>query len=142
LLELQALFDPFNRGGSALTVEGGPHEEPIPFGVVDSYQVIRVKGDQFWLLLKEIGYQAEPQYSHDVKVVSWTQDDTWLLDLVDHLDRRYHIELIFPELDVEQYKQWQRWQRYKYRHRKRFLFADKTILEQSIQAANEWDQRA
>ncbi len=58
---LQALFDPFNEGGSWMTLAEG-REQPIRLGVIDSYTVTRVaphfnaKGNitrvEFWLLFK------------------------------------------------------------------------------------------
>ena len=87
---LQALFDPFNEAGSIMTLAEGD-EEPIMLDLVDSYLVTRAAGDTFWLFHKMIGYNNAAGHAHTIKVVSWSQDDTWFLDRVDDRDCRFHI---------------------------------------------------
>ena len=85
---LQALFDEFNRDGSLDGDAGGRRRRRCQFGLVDSYTVTRVaphfdaagnvtKTD-FWLMFKSVGYNNGYQYAHTIKVVDWSQDDTYL----------------------------------------------------------------
>ena len=103
--QLQALFDPFNQRGSWMTLAEG-REQPMRLGIMEGYTVTRVapqfdtRGNvthvEFWLFHKALGYHEGFQHAHTIKVVRWSQEDTYLLDLVDDRDRRFHIELIFP----------------------------------------------
>lgn len=138
LLQFQALFDPFNRGGSVLNIKGGPHDKPFTLGLIDSCLVTRVQDDNFWLHFKEVGYHDGFHHSHTIKVMAWLQDDTWLLHLVDDPGRQFHIELLFPEQDVVRYADWRRWRRYKPRRKKLFQTIDEEILESHIETAESW----
>jgi hypothetical protein len=100
---LQSLFEEFNRDGSFIVMREG-RGEPLPLGLVDSYTVTRVaphfdaagnttKTD-FWVMWKSVGYDNGYQYTHTIKVVEWSREDTYEIDLADDLGRRYHIELI------------------------------------------------
>ena len=122
---LQALFTVFNEGGSFMTMAEGD-EEPIMLDLVDSYLVTRAAGDSFWLFHKMIGYNNGWQHAHTIKVVSWSQDDVWFLDLVDDRGRRFHIELIMPETEPDLVETWRRWQAYRARHREGFAQVDLT----------------
>ena len=143
----QALFDPFNRGGSWMTLAEG-RQEPIPLGVIDGYAVTRVaphfdaKGNvtrvDFWLYFKALGYHEGFQHAHTVKVVRWSQEDTYLLDLVDDRDRRFHIELIFPDQEADLAADWNRWQEYKAENRERFERIDAELLAEHIEIAENW----
>jgi len=125
---LQALFEPFNEGGSWMALIE-PGREPVRLGLIDGYTVTRVaphfdaggevKRVDFWLLFKAVGYDEGFQHAHTVKVVGWSQGDTYLLDLVDDRNRRYHIELIFPDQEPELASDWSSWRRHKMRNRDR-----------------------
>ncbi len=144
---LQALFDPFNRDGSWMTLAEG-RQEPIPLGVIDSYTVTRVaphfdaKGDvtrvDYWLFFKALGYDEGFQHAHTIKVVHWSQADTYLLDLVDNRDRRFHLELIFPEQEPDLAADWNRWQEYKTENRERFERIDAELIAEHIEIAEGW----
>ena len=134
---LQALFDEFNKTGSTMTLAEDGYET-IRMGLQDSYIVTRVQGSDFWLFFKEGGYNNGFQYSHTIRVVSWSQEDTYLLDLVDDQDRRFHIELIFPELEPDLGEAWQHWQAYKAANRERFQRIDAQLLEEHLWIAETW----
>lgn len=146
---LQALFDEFNRDGSWMVMREG-RDTPLMFGLIDSYQVTRVaphfdaQGNltktDFWLLFKSVGYQEGFQYAHTMKVVDWGQADTYLLDLTDDRDRRYHIELIMDVAEHDYVVAWGKWQRYKTENRAMFDEIDAQLLEEHIRIAEEWDQ--
>lgn len=149
--KLQALFDGFNEKGSWMTMTEG-NDDPLEFGLIDSYLVTRVAphfdaaGDptktDFWVLFKSAGYNNGWQYAHTIKVVDWSQDDTYLLDLTDDLDRRYHIELLFPTLDLSLCADWEYWQDYKADNAEMFEQIDAQLLEEHIRIAEEWDNAA
>ena len=134
---LQALFDEFNKTGSTMTL-AQDGDETIDLGLQDSYIVTRVKGSDFWLFHKAAGYNNGFQYSHTIRVVSWSQEDTYLLDLVDDQERRFHIELIFPELEPGLGEAWQHWQAYKAANRERFQRIDAQLLEEHLRFAETW----
>ena len=92
--KIQALFDAFNRDGATMIMHEG-RDTPLPFGLIDSYTVTRIaphfdavgkltKTD-FWLVFRTVGYNDGYQYTHTIKVVDWSQDDPYLIDLVDDL---------------------------------------------------------
>lgn len=93
---LQALFDEFNKTGSALALSGGGRE-PGDRGLVDSYLVTRVKDNLFWLMFKMVGYHDDLHHAHTIKVISWTREDSRDLDLVDDADNRR----VFREIDAD-----------------------------------------
>lgn len=145
---LQALFKPFNTEGSWMTLaEKG--RAPIRMGIVDGFTVTRVAphfdagGEvtrvDFWLLLRLLGYDEGFQYAHTVKVVSWSQDDSYLLDLIDDRDREFHIELIFPDQEPDQAADWKRWSGYKAKNRGRFERIDAELLADHTRIAEEWE---
>ncbi len=138
---LQALFDLFNREGSYMTM-AEDDEEPIMLDLVDSFLVTRAAGDAFWLFHKMVGYNNSAGHDHTIKVVSWFQDDTWFLDLVDDRGRRFHIEQIMPETEPELVKAWRRWQAYRKRHREGFALVDADLLKQHVNIALRWDAPA
>jgi len=144
---LQALFDEFNRDGSFIVLREG-RGEPLPLGLVDSYTVTRVaphfdaagnvtKTD-FWVMWKSIGYDNGYQYSHTIKVVDWSRDDTYELDLTDDLGRRYHIELIMDATEHEYVLDWRRWLRYKAENAAEFEIIDAQLLEEHAKMAESW----
>jgi len=145
---LQVLFEPFNTGGSWMTLaEKG--RTPVRVGLVDGFTVTRVAphfdagGEvtrvDFWLLLRMLGYDEGFQHTHTIKVVSWSQDDTYLLDLLDDRDRRFHIELIFPDQEPDQATDWKRWSGYKAKNRGRFERIDAELLSEHTRIAEEWE---
>jgi len=145
---LQALFESFNKGGSWMSLME-PGREPVRLGLIDGYTVIRVaphfdaKGEMkridFWLLFKAVGYDEGFQHAHTVKVIRWSQEDTYLLDIVDDRNRKYHIELIFPDQEPDLASDWKRWRRYKVENRDRFERIDAEILTEHVQIAEEWE---
>ncbi len=139
MLDLQELFDQFNKGGSTMKLYQDGYT-PIDLGLCDSYLVTRVEGDQFWLFHKAAGYNNSSHYSHTAKIVAWSQVDTYLLDLVDDVGQRYHIELIFPEQEPDLAEDWKRWQAYKRANRKSFERMDAHLLEVHSEIANTWIQ--
>ena len=134
---LQKLFDDFNRVGSIMTMAEGM-EAPIRLGGIDSYTVTRVTGAGFWLMFKVLGYDEGFQHTHTVKVESWSQEDTLLLDLVDDRKRRFHIDLIFPKQELKLADNWRRWRAYRKANRVRFDQMDAQLLEEHIEIANNW----
>lgn len=146
--KLQELFAPFNDGGSWMSLVE-PGRESVRLGIVDSYTVTRVaphfdaeggvKRVEFWLLFKAVGYDEGFQHAHTVKVIGWSQDDTYLLDLVDDRDRKYHIELILPDQEPELASDWTRWRRYKRQNRDRFALIDEDLMTEHLRIAEEWE---
>ncbi len=148
---LQKLFDAFNENGSWMEMREGK-DDPLEFGLIDSYTVPRVaphfdaagnitKTD-FWLLFKSAGYNNGWQYTHTIKVIDWSQDDTYLLDLTDDRGRRYHMELLFPTLDLALSADWKYWQEYKAENKVMFERIDAQLLEEHTKIAEAWDATA
>lgn len=145
---LQSLFDQFNRDGSWMEMRE-EHYDPLRFGLIDSYIVTRVaphfdaQGNitktDFWLLFKSAGYDEGWQYSHTIKVVEWSQDDTYLLDLTDDRGRKYHIELIMDSTEPREVAAWKRWQQYRADNAERFAVIDAQILEEHTKMAEDWN---
>ncbi len=134
---LQALFAEFNQKGSTAVLDpDGP--EPSRLGVMDSYHVLRAADPVFWLMMKGIAYHDGAHHAHTIKVVSWSQEDGWELDLVDDIGRRFHIELIFPETEPDLVAGWAQWQEYKARNRKRFDLIDQGMLAEQVRKAVNW----
>ncbi len=71
-------------------------------------------------------------------MVGWSQEDTYLLDLTDDLGRRFHIELLFPTLDVAMAADWKDWQAYKRQNQALFQQIDTELLEEHVRIAEEW----
>jgi hypothetical protein len=144
---LQALFDPFNVGGSWMTL-GEEGYETIRLGLVDGFTVTcvaprfsstgEVTHVDFWLLIKMVAYDEGFQHAHTIKVVSWSRDDTYLLDLTDDRGRCFHIELIFPDLELDLALDWKNWTNYKAKNRERFEKIDADILSEHLAIAEEW----
>ncbi len=145
---LQALFDEFNRDGSIIVMREG-HDAPLPLGLIDSYTVTRValhfdavgnvtKTD-FWVMFKSVGYNNGYQYTHTIKVVDWSQDDTYLIDLADDLSRRYHIELIMDATEHDHVVDWRKWQDYKAENKSEFAIIDAQLLAEHTAIAEGWD---
>lgn len=134
---LQALFDVFNKEGSFMTLAEGD-EEPIMLYLVDSFLVTRAVGSAFWLFHKMVGYNNGAGHDHTIKVVSWSQDDVWFLDMVDDRGRRFHVEQIMPETEPELVDIWRRWQAYRKRHREGFALVDADLLAQHMNIALGW----
>lgn len=145
--KLQEMFRPFNEAGSWMELRQSGFQ-PLRIGLIDSYLVTRlaphfdaqgnVTKTDFWLLFESVGYNNGFQYAHTIKVVDWSQEDTYLLDLTDDLGRRFHIELLFPTLDVDMVADWKDWQAYKRQNQDRFQQIDAELLEEHIRIAEEW----
>lgn len=146
--KLQALFDEFNAEGSLMVMREG-HDTPLPFGLIDNFVVTRVAPHfdaagnvtrtDFWLMFKSVGYNNGYQYTHTIKVVGWSQDDTYLIDLIDDRGRRYHVELIMDATEHDCVVAWRKWQRYKSENASEFEVIDAQILEEHIRMSEEWD---
>ena len=145
---LQRLFDEFNTKGSWMEMREG-NDEPLGFGLIDSYLITRVAPHfdtagrltrtDFWLMFKSAGYNNGFQYTHTIKVIDWSQEDTYLIDLMDDRGRKFHIELLFSTQDVEMVADWKDWQRYKAENKAMFEQIDAQLLEEHIRIAEEWD---
>lgn len=145
---LHALFDEFNSDGSWMVMREG-RDIPLPFGLIDSYTVTRVAphfdaaGDvtktDFWVMWKSVGYNNGYQYTHTIKVVDWSQEDTYELDLTDDLGRRYHIELIMDITEHDYLLDWRAWQNYKAENTAEFETIDAQILAEHTAIAEGWD---
>ncbi len=144
---IQSLFDPFNAKGSWITLHK-PGYDPADLGLVDSYTVTRVLSQrgrrrnknktEFWLLFKSVGYQENFHFSHTIKVVDLQQDDGWNMDLTDDRQRVFHIDMIYPEFDVDEYEQWMRWKGYRKEREDFFELVDKDILTTHTLMARKW----
>ena len=146
--KIQSLFVLFNERGSwiELRESGG---EPIRLGLVDSYRVTRVapqfdtsgelKHIVFWLFYKAAGYDSGFQYVHTLKIVRWSQEDGYLIDLYDDRKRHFHVELIMPETEPGMVADWKRWCRYKGKNRPRFEKIDAQLLEEHLEIAESWE---
>jgi hypothetical protein len=147
-VRLQALFEPFNEGGSWMSLVE-PGRDAVRLGVVDAFIVTRMaphfdadgelKRVDFWLLFKAVGYDEGFQHAHTVKVVRWSQEDTYLIDLTDDRGRRFHIELIFPDQEPDLASDWKRWRQYKSENRDRFERIDADLLAEHVRIAEEWE---
>jgi hypothetical protein len=144
---LQSLFDEFNRDGSWMKVSEGEYT-PLMLGLIDSYTVTRVaphfdtqsrvtKTD-FWLMWKSVGYNNGFQYTHTIKVIEWSQDDTYLLDMTDDRGRCHHVELIMNVSEPHYMISWRIWQEYKAENRDMFERIDAQLLDEHIIIAEEW----
>lgn len=146
--KLQALFAEFNKDGSIMVMREG-RDTPLPFGLIDSYTVTRiaphfdtagnVTTTDFWLMFKSVGYNNAYQYTHTIKVVGWSQDDTYLIDLIDDRGRRYHVELIMDATEHDYVVAWRKWQRYKAENAAEFAVIDAQILDEHIRIAEGLD---
>lgn len=134
---LQALFAPFNEHGAFIVLaEDGM--ETLNLGLVDSFLVTRAAGDVFWLFFKMVGYDAGWQFAHTIKVMSWAQEDVFLMDLVDDRGRRFHVEQIFPETEADLVKAWRRWRAYHKNSVELFEVVDAELLSQHVEIALGW----
>ena len=123
-----------------MRLDDGPGE-PIVLGIMEGYRVTRgeVTRVDFRLFHKALGCHEGFQHAHTVKVVRWSQEDTYLLDLVDDRDRHFHIELIFPELERDLAADWNQWRKYKTKNMAMFERIDAELLAEHIEIAEEWD---
>lgn len=145
---LQVLFDEFNHDGSIIVMREG-HDAPLPLGLVDSYTVTRVaphfdaQGNvtqtDFWVMFKSVGYSNGYQYTHTIKVVGWSSEDSYELDLTDDLGRRYHIELIMDMTEHDYVVDWRTWKNYKAVNAAEFEIIDAQILAEHTTIAEGWD---
>jgi len=144
---LQALFEEFNCDGSFIVLREG-RSEPLPLGLVDSYTVTRVaphfdaagnttKTD-FWVMWRSVGYDNGYQYTHTIKVVEWSREDTYEIDLTDDRGRRYHIELIMDATEHAYVLDWRKWQRYKMENASELEIIDAQLLEEHTRMAEAW----
>jgi len=123
--------------------------EPVRLGPIGGYTVPRVgphldaggevKRVDFWLLFKAVGYDEGFQHAHTVKVVRWSEEDTYLIDLTDDRGRRFHVELVFPDQEPDLAADWRRWRRYKSENRDRFERIDVDLLAEHVRIAEEWE---
>lgn len=106
----------------------------------------------FWLLWKELGYQEGFNYSHTIKVVNVSVDDTltaqsdgaeinaWLIaELTDDLNRIYHLEMIEPVSEPAYAKQWETWLAARKNNLDIFLRMDSEILAEHIKISEGWE---
>lgn len=93
----------------------------------------------FWLLFKVVGYDEDFQHAHTIKVIRWSQEDTYLIDLTDDRGRRFHVELVFPDQEPDLAADWKRWRRYKSENRDRFERVDVDLLAKHVRIAEEWE---
>lgn len=145
--KLQTLFAEFNKDGSIMVMREG-RDTPLPFGLIDSYTVTRiaphfdaagnVTTTDFWLMFKSVGYNNGYQYTHTIKVVGWSQEDTYLIDLIDDRDRKYHVEIIMDATEHDYVVAWRKWQRYKAENAAEFAVIDAQILDEHIRIAEKW----
>lgn len=145
---LQSLFDQFNRDGSWIEVREAQYT-PLMLGLVDSYTVTRVaphfdaQGNvtktDFWLMWKSVGYNNGFQYAHTIKVVDWSQDDTYLIDLTDDRGRHHHVELIMDATEPDYVVSWRKWQKYKAENQEMFEQIDAQLLTEHLATAEGWD---
>jgi hypothetical protein len=146
--KLQGLFDEFNTDGSWMSAMDADGKE-IWRDLIDSYTVTRlaphldaegnITKTDFWLMFRWVGYNNGFQYTHTIKVVNRSQDDTYLLDLTDDRGRRYHIELIMDVAEHDCVVAWNRWLRYKDENRELFEAIDAQLLEEHVRIAEGWD---
>ena len=144
---LQKYFDQFNEKGSTLAIQMKGDKSPMVLGVYDSYEVTRVvpfvdkdgkiTRTVFWLFFKSMGYDSGSQYCHTKKMVKLHQEDTYELDLEDDGEIKYHIELIFPELEPDLAMMWAEWKEYKKERHAWFAEADPQIRDWHLKAARE-----
>ena len=144
---LQALFDEFNRDGSFIVLREA-RSEPLYLGLVDSYTVTRVAPyfdaagnvtrTDFWVMWKSVGYNNGYQYTHTIKVVEWSREDTYEIDLTDDRGRRYHIELIMDATEHAYVLDWRKWQRYKMENASELEIIDAQLLEEHTRMAEAW----
>ena len=73
------------------------------------------------------------------KVIRWSQEDTYLIELTDDRGRRFHIELIFPDQEPDLASDWRSWRRYKSENRDRFERIDADLLTEHVRIAEEWE---
>ena len=66
------------------------------------------------------------------------QDATYELDLVNDRQRRFHVELIFPDLESDLAADGDRWGEYKLENREMFERIDQALLEEHIEIAENW----
>lgn len=135
---LQALFAQFNKGGSTMRIEAPSYPPNRIPEVQDGYTVTRVVGDAFWMMNRPVGYHHSAHFTHTIKVVSWSQPDDFLLDLVDDEERVFHVERIFPDLEPDLAAHWADWLAYKRRRRKFFAVIDAQILAEHVRIAERW----
>ena len=147
---LQDEFRLFNERGSYVTVYNEDNGEPLFTDIADSFVVTRVAPQfdalgkvthtDFWLLWKVVGYDQGFQHSHTIKVVRWWRDNAdWAdMDVMDHVGRRHHIELIEPTCEAAYAADWNRWQAYRRENRDMFAQIDAEILAEHIAIAEEW----
>lgn len=144
--KLQALFEPFNRQGSFMRVRDGDWKAEL--GLVDSFTVTRLAPDfdaagnlrkvAFWLLWKAVGYDEDGRHTHTIKVVSWSQDDTFELDFVNDDGWEHHVELALPGTEPQLVEVWARWQKYRAANREMFGRLDAELLEMHQEIAETW----
>jgi len=149
--KLQAMFDEVHRDGSYMRLEA-LGDDAIDFGLIDSYRVTRVapvfsadgelKKVDFWLFWKSCGYDQGFQYAHTIKVVSWKQEDTFQLDLVDDRGERFHVEGLVPPEEPVYVSEWARWREYRAENAERFSEVDETLLAEHVRIAEGWEGAA
>lgn len=134
---VQALFAPFNENGSWMELRQ-ENSEPIKFGLIDSWTVTRVDGNEFWLMFHEIGYQLEWQYTHTIKVVNWRQDDSYMLELIDDRERTFYTEMLVEGTKRDLHTAWAEWQHEKSQQPAVFANAHDSLLATHTEFAARW----
>ena len=130
---LELYLSKFNTDGSVLAVV---REDDVRMFtvIVDSYRVVKVEENAFWLLWKSIWYTEGQQHVHLTKIVGYEVRDVygtdWLeVTMYDDLGRTYRIDFIEPSVDVEQHAQLQAWREFKKDNAKWIDKLDKRIEE-------------
>ncbi len=96
-----------------------------------------LKRVDFWLLFKAIGYDEGFRHAHTVKVVRWSQEDTYLIDLTDDRGRRFHVELVFPDQEPDPASDCRSWRRYKSENRDRSERINADLLAEHVRISEE-----
>ena len=149
--KLQAILDKVHENGSYMRLEA-PGDDAVDFGLIDGYRVTRVAPVfstdgkltrvDFWLFWRSCGYDQGFQYAHTIKVVSWRQEDSFLLDLVDDRGERFHIEGLVPPEEAIYVAEWARWRKYKAENAERFAEIDAALLAEHVRIADGWEGSA
>ena len=138
--EIQKKLLELNRFGSIMKVID---DDGILFKtIVDSYIVLKVEDDVFWLLWKPIGYAGGGHNAHTVKIVEYDIEESidnkhdgeqWVfITFTDQHNRKMQIEPIAPDFDKEAAEAWRKWQKYRHSNVEMFTDMDRRIMEEHI----------
>jgi len=70
----------FDAGSEVKRLPAAPREQD---SATESKPATAQAGVDFWLLFKAVGYDEGFQHAHTLKVVRWSQEDTYLIDPTD-----------------------------------------------------------